>query len=114
MNAHGIASRTLLALGISAAAVVVLGLATPAAAQGYSQDQVALCQNDAFRLCGDVIPDVDRVTACMVRQRALLSPGCKSVFRPAGAETAPATRRKPTDLAPRKAVKGKKKARRSR
>ena len=26
------------------------------------------------------IPDVDRVTACMVQHKAELSPGCKSVF----------------------------------
>lgn len=54
----------------------------PAAAQGYSQEQQQLCSGDAFRLCGPEIPDVDRVTACMIRQRAQLSPGCRSVFRP--------------------------------
>ena len=59
------------------------GVVQPAAAQGYSQEQQQLCSGDAFRLCGPDIPDVDRVTACMVRQRAQLSPGCQSVFRPA-------------------------------
>ena len=66
----------------------------PAAAQGYSQEQQQLCSSDAFRLCGPEIPDVDRVTACMIRQRASLSPGCKSVFRydPPGAAVAAQTR----------------------
>ena len=61
--------------------LLCLGAIAPAAAQGYSQEQQQLCSGDAFRLCGPEIPDVDRVTACMVRQRALLSPGCQSVFR---------------------------------
>ena len=67
------------------AAIVIgfgyLGMATPIAAQGYSQEQQQLCSGDAFRLCGPEIPDVDRVTACMIRQRALLSRECQSVFR---------------------------------
>ena len=36
---------------------------------------------DAFRLCGYEIPDVSRVTACMVRRQTELSPGCRIYFR---------------------------------
>ena len=51
------------------------------AAQAYTPEQEQMCAGDAMRLCGAEIPDVERVTACMVRQRAQLSDGCKAVFR---------------------------------
>lgn len=53
----------------------------------YTAEQEQLCSSDAMRLCSSEIPDVDRVTACMVRQRASLSDGCKSVFQAAPATT---------------------------
>lgn len=39
-----------------------------------------LCRSDAFRLCMGEIPDRERITACMQRRKAELSPGCKAVF----------------------------------
>lgn len=60
-------------------------------AQGYTADQQSLCTGDAFRLCSSAIPDVDRVTACMVQKQAQLSPGCAQFFRPV-----PASTRKPS------------------
>ena len=51
------------------------------AAQAYTPEQEQMCTGDAMRLCGSEIPDVDRVTACMIRQRASLSDGCKAVFQ---------------------------------
>ena len=32
-----------------------------------------MCASDAMRLCSSEIPNVDRITACMHRQRAALS-----------------------------------------
>jgi len=53
----------------------------PAASHAFTQeDQRRLCTGDVFRLCSWEIPDVERITACMRRQRANLSPGCRSVF----------------------------------
>lgn len=63
-------------------------------AQGYTADQQALCTDDAFRLCSSAIPDVDRVTACMVQKQAQLSPGCAQFFRPV-AQPVPVSARKP-------------------
>jgi hypothetical protein len=73
-----------------------------AQAQGYTADEQALCTDDAFRLCSSAIPDVDRVTACMVQKQAQLSPGCAQFFRPV-AQPTPASARK----APAKARKAK-------
>lgn len=66
-----------------AATALAFGLLTTAAS-AYTQEQQQLCTGDAMRLCGDAIPDVDRVTACMIAKRSQLSDGCKSVFRPMG------------------------------
>jgi hypothetical protein len=65
-----------------AAAAALLGLALmplPAAAQG-TPEQRAACENDAMRLCGEFVPDVDRITACMHRKRAHLTPRCRAVL----------------------------------
>ena len=59
----------------------VCALASPAPGQGYTEEQQRLCNDDAMRLCGEYVPDVERITACMHTQRALLSKECKSVFR---------------------------------
>jgi hypothetical protein len=54
-------------------------LSLPAAAQGTAEQRSA-CQGDAQRLCGQYIPDVDRITACMSSKRRYLTPGCRAVF----------------------------------
>lgn len=68
--------------GVLFATGVAAGLALwPAAAGAFTQeDQRRLCTPDVMRLCSSEIPDVERITACMRRQRANLSEGCRSVF----------------------------------
>jgi hypothetical protein len=72
------------------------------AGHAYTPEQQQACTPDAFRLCGDAIPDVDRVTVCMIRNKAQLSPGCRVFFREP--ERAPVvtsvTARKPVRLTP--------------
>jgi hypothetical protein len=51
------------------------------AAQAYTAEQEQMCTGDAMRLCSSEIPDVERVTACMVQKRAQLSDRCKAVFQ---------------------------------
>ena len=78
------------------------------AAQAYTAEQQQMCTSDAMRLCASEIPDVERVTACMVQKRAQLSDGCKAVFhyvRPAATPVnyAPAAKpSKPLNLTPHK------------
>jgi hypothetical protein len=33
-----------------------------------------------MRLCSEFVPDVDRITACMIKKRIRLSPPCRAVF----------------------------------
>jgi hypothetical protein len=78
------------------------------AANAYTDEQQQMCTGDAMRLCSSEIPDVERVTACMVQKRAQLSDGCKAVFRyvpPAATPVnyAPAAKpSKPLNLTPHK------------
>ena len=64
--------------------------ALPTAGQAYPPEQQAACSDDAFRLCSADIPDVDRITACMARNRDQLTPGCRAYFK--SSEPEPAVR----------------------
>jgi hypothetical protein len=67
--------------GMTAAFVLAWAASTPspAAAQGTPEQRQA-CQPDAMRLCSEFVPDVERITACMVKNRIRLSPPCRAVF----------------------------------
>ena len=65
----------------------------PVAARAYTADEQQACSGDAFRLCSAEIPDVERVTVCMVRNKSRLSPACRVYFRPDAEETRPAAGR---------------------
>lgn len=69
------------------------------AALAYTPEQQQACTGDAFRLCQPEIPDVDRVTACMIRNKAQLSPGCRVYFR-AGPEPVAGRAGKPLTIKP--------------
>jgi hypothetical protein len=62
--------------------ILALGLTMlPAVSRAFTQeDQRRLCTGDVFRLCSSEIPSVERITACMKRQHASLSEGCRRVF----------------------------------
>lgn len=67
-------------LGIATALAFCLTM-LPATGRAFTQDdQRRLCTGDVFRLCASEIPSVERVTACMRKQRASLSEGCRRVF----------------------------------
>ena len=65
----------------------------------YTPEQQQACSGDAFQFCGSEIPDVDRVTACMIRNKARLSAGCRAHFRPASPAPSAAAGQ-PTDIRP--------------
>ncbi len=64
-----------------AACVSACSIFWPSSSQAFTEeDAKRLCTPDVLRLCYAEIPDVERITACMRRQRAHLSEGCRSVF----------------------------------
>jgi hypothetical protein len=46
----------------------------------FASDAQQMCSGDAMRLCGHEIPNIQRITACMHKQRANVSPGCRAVM----------------------------------
>jgi hypothetical protein len=65
-----------LALFVGALACYSVG----AGAQGTDAERQA-CTPDAMRLCGNVVPDIARTTACMKANFARLSPECRLAIR---------------------------------
>ena len=56
-------------------------LSMPAAASAESQDDQNACMNDAFTVCGQAIPDRDRVAACLAQNIKRISPACRAVMQ---------------------------------
>ncbi|MGY3105740.1 MULTISPECIES: hypothetical protein [unclassified Bradyrhizobium] len=94
-----------MAAAISGIALAVL--IHPGAGFAYSQEEQQACTPDAMRLCGDFVPNVDAITACMIQKKSQLSPQCRAFFRPGpepGMAAAPRAG-KPTSIAPKAAKK---------
>jgi hypothetical protein len=45
-----------------------------------TDDQRAACTPDVFGLCGSEIPNVDRIVACLKKEKPNLSKDCRAVF----------------------------------
>ena len=89
------------------AAILLASVSTAAA---HTPEQERACTPDAMRLCSPEIPDVSRVTACILRNKAQLSADCKAVFAPAPVATpvsyksspqSPAKPSKPLSITPK-------------
>jgi len=65
---------------IGPAALLSVALMTSAATAQGTPEQRAACEGDAMRLCGEFVPDVEKITACMARHRRQLSPACRVYF----------------------------------
>jgi len=66
-------------------AIVLLAATTSFATQSFaigSAEERAACTPDVFRLCSSEIPNVDRIVACMKREKPRLSAACRAVFSP--------------------------------
>jgi hypothetical protein len=42
--------------------------------------EAQMCTGDAFRLCSSEIPNIPKITACMVKHRSDLSSSCRTVM----------------------------------
>jgi hypothetical protein len=71
-------STNRIALLLTAAFAVTALSAGPGLA--FSSEAQQMCTGDAMRLCGHEVPNVQRITACMHKLRAQVSPGCRAVM----------------------------------
>lgn len=46
----------------------------------FSLEEKTLCMADAIRLCLSEIPNVEKITACMVKHKAEVSPACRALM----------------------------------
>ena len=73
-------SRTLRQAGLVLAFALSLSTLSTTASFAYTAEAQQMCTGDAFRLCSSEIPDISKITACMIKHRAQLSPGCRAVM----------------------------------
>ena len=90
-------------LGLMLATALSFSL-LPTASRAYTPEQQQACSGDAMQLCGEYVPDVDRITACMVSKKSQLSPGCRAHFRPEP-ESAPVATGRPLSIEPTAAAR---------
>ena len=67
----------------AAFALTVAALLSPITSStgfAYTLEAQQMCTGDAFRLCASEIPDIPKITACMIKRRAALSAGCRAVM----------------------------------
>jgi hypothetical protein len=50
----------------------------PVAASAETQNEQNACMSDAFSVCGHVIPDRDRVAACLAKNMSRISVVCRT------------------------------------
>ena len=64
------------------ALTIVTSLAALTSTQtfAYSAEAQQQCTGDAFRLCSSEIPNIPKITACMMKHRSDLSAGCRAVM----------------------------------
>ena len=73
-------SRTLRQAGLVLAFAFSLSTLSATGSFAYTAEAQQMCTGDAFRLCSSEIPNISRITACMVKHRADLSRGCRAVL----------------------------------
>lgn len=73
-------TRTLRQAGLVLAVAVSVAALSSTSSFAFSDQAQQMCTGDAFRLCSSEIPDIPKVTACMMKHRANLSTGCRMVM----------------------------------
>ena len=65
----------------AALALALFGLAlSPVAVRADAQQDQQACMNDAMTICGQFIPDRERVAACLISNRSHVSPACRTAL----------------------------------
>ncbi|MEJ0093357.1 MAG: hypothetical protein WDN46_07945 [Methylocella sp.] len=71
---------------ILGAAFILTAMTTAGLAEPTYEEEQADCEGDALRLCGPVIPDHEKIRACLVEYQAYLTPACRAIVAPQRSE----------------------------
>jgi len=77
-------TRAIRQAGLVLAFAVSFSALSSSSSFAFSPEAQQMCTGDAFRLCSSEIPNIPRITACMMKQRANLSSGCRAISRKPG------------------------------
>jgi hypothetical protein len=75
-----ISSNLLRKVALGVACIAAITTLSPRASFAFSSEAQQMCTGDAFRLCSSEIPNIPAITACMIKNRSQLSPGCRVVL----------------------------------
>jgi hypothetical protein len=67
-------------IGLALALTASFAAASSTASFAFSSEAQQQCTGDAFRLCSSEIPNIPKITACMIKHRSDLSAGCRTVM----------------------------------
>jgi hypothetical protein len=73
-------TKTIRQAGLMLAFAVSVSALSSTSSFAFSAEAQQMCTGDAFRLCSSEIPNIPRITACMVKHKADLSAGCRAVM----------------------------------
>jgi hypothetical protein len=73
-------TKTIRQAGLALAFAVSFSALASTSSFAFSAEAQQMCTSDAFRLCSSDIPNIPAITACMVKHRAQLSTGCRTVL----------------------------------
>jgi hypothetical protein len=72
--------QTIRQAGLMLAFAVSISALSSTSSFAFSAEAQQMCTGDAFRLCSSEIPNIPKITACMVKNRASLSAACRTVM----------------------------------
>jgi hypothetical protein len=73
-------TQTIRQAGLIMAFAVSISAISSTSSFAFSAEAQQMCTGDAFRLCSSEVPNVPKITACMIKQRSSLSAGCRTVL----------------------------------
>jgi hypothetical protein len=73
-------TRKLRQAGLVLAIAFTVSAVSTSQSFAFSAEAQAQCTGDAFKLCSSEIPNIPKITACMIKHKAELSSGCRSVM----------------------------------
>jgi hypothetical protein len=71
---------TIRKIGLTLGLALSISTVTTLSSFAFSSKARQMCTGDAFRLCSSEIPNIARITACMRRNKANVSQGCRAVM----------------------------------